>query len=414
MAIRDLITADNLLSYASAGIEVARAIQRLRAQGYESMVVPSRGAVPVLHVAQSYYRTMVAPMMSRDDRVAKHALWHLGPLTLDFLAPFTADAGQLGVDGLETAQIRRYWTKVIAAITRGDVNHPAYRFYRFVRDDVCRVGFHPALEWRMRSPRLIFIDTVVSGRAVAEIADGFEQEGMDQIHYLLLLDENGSRMKSDYARRIRALEAAGRATLIRVPSLFTEDQGPAVSGIWSVVFPKLMEMSRAESVFDDGIVGAGLYYVEVRQREDRSNQAVTMANAKLHHLLYLAMHVAARPDDIAEDIDDLGARFADDDTMRECFARSGRYRPMIQDPLELYLRHIEENGLFDQAFTERIAAPRLSAGATTTGAQIDVSSSHCLRMNVSDDEAARLIKQFNASLARPYWADAECTKRAEA
>jgi hypothetical protein len=180
---------------------------------------------------------------------------------------------------------------------RRQVNNPHYRFFRFIRDGVCQVGHHDSLEWRMESERFLFIDTVVSGRAVSEIVEAFDAEGLDQIHYILLLDENGAAMKPPYAARIHALAAAGRATLIKVPSLFTEDQGPAVSGIWSVVVPKLMELARNEPGMSDGFVGAGLYYHEVQQRPDGSNVEVTKAIAMLGQILFAATRVAFDPDD---------------------------------------------------------------------------------------------------------------------
>ena len=66
------------------------------------------------------------------------------------------------------------------------MNNPYYRFYRFHRDVVCRVGHHDNMEHLLNTERFIFVDTVVSGRAVVEIADAFDALGMDQIHYLLL------------------------------------------------------------------------------------------------------------------------------------------------------------------------------------------------------------------------------------
>jgi hypothetical protein len=297
MALRDHVTKESVLAFAKAGIDIARAAHRLRDAGYESMIVPSRGAVPFLRVAISYYRSIVVPCMPRKDRWPMAARTNFGPLTLSLDVPFTADAGRLGVDGLKSAHIRRFWARVVAAIVRRQVNNPHYRFFRFIRDGVCQVGHHDSLEWRMESERFLFIDTVVSGRAVSEIVEAFDAEGLDQIHYILLLDENGAAMKPPYAARIHALAAAGRATLIKVPSLFTEDQGPAVSGIWSVVVPKLMELARNEPGMSDGFVGAGLYYHEVQQRPDGSNVEVTKAIAMLGQILFAATRVAFDPDD---------------------------------------------------------------------------------------------------------------------
>jgi hypothetical protein len=254
---------------------------------------------------------------------------------------------------------------------------------------------------------------VVSGRAVAEILDAFDTEGLDQIHYVLLLDENGSRIRPQYGRKLRDAEAKGRATMIPVPSLFTEDQGPAVSGVWSVVVPKLMDLARTESVFTDGVVGAGLYYTEVMKRDDESNLTLTVANAKLHQLLFEAMHVAANPDDVAEDLDDLGVNFADELAIESLHRLAPTMGCNLEESVELYIEHVEKCGLFDQACTAQLAMPRLHAGRAGRSADVDVSSSHCLRLNVGEDEAAALLRRFNASLSQPYWEDEQCVRRAK-
>jgi hypothetical protein len=412
MALKDIVTTENVLAYAKAGIDIARVAQRLRDDGYESMIVPSRGAVPFINIASSYYRSLVVPCMPREDRLAKGWRANFGPLSLSLDVPFTADAGQLGVAGLTSAHIRRYWARVVASIVRRQVNDAHYRFFRFVRDEVCRVGHHDAMEWRMADERLLFIDTVVSGRAVSEIVEAFDAEGLDQIHYILLLDERGAAMREPYASQIRALAAKGRATLIEVPSLFTEDQGPAVSGVWSVVVPKLMDLARNEPQLSDGFIGAGLYYHEVRQRDDGSNVEVTKAIANLSMILFQSMHVVADPDEVLDDLLHLGSDFSSDLALGQIIHQRNMYRQWLDDEVEMYLRQIEEHKLFGKANTKATAENRICEGLQGMKAEIDVSSSHCIRVHISDADAKRLLRQFRASLSKPYWTDLERTTRA--
>lgn len=412
MALSDRITTENMLAYARAGIGLARAVQRLRSKGYESMIVPSRGAVPFTHIAQAYYREIVVPSMPHGDRTALGTSAQFGPLFQSLDVPFTADAGRLGVDGLTPAQIRRYWARVVASIVRRQVDEPSYRFFRFVRDEVCRVGDHDAMEWRMDSERLLFVDTVVSGQAVCEIVDAFNAEGMDQIHYLLLLDEDGRAMRPPYAARIRELEYTGRATLLRVPSLFTEDQGPAVSGIWSVVIPKLMDLAREEPGMKDGFVGAGLYYHEVRRREDDSNVRVTQAIARLHGLLRSAMFVVADPEHVLQDLRQLGTDLDDERALERLFEQPKIYAEWFDEQVAEYLKHLLRFQLFDRTSTYRTAFDRVKGGLDRLPAGIDVSSSHCIRVHLDEVEAQRLMKEFRASLNKPYWANAARTMRA--
>lgn len=412
MPLRDIINRPNVQAYAKAGISVARAAQRLSDDGFNCMIVPSRGAVPFLRVAESYYRQLVISCMPPADRLTNGMAARFGPLTRALNVPFTADAGRIGVDGLKSAHIRRFWARVVAAIVRRHVDDPHYRFFRFVRDEVCRVGHHDPLEWRMESERFLFIDTVVSGRAVCEIVEAFEAEGLDKIHYILLLDENGAAMRQPYAGRIHALAAGGRATLIKVPSLFTEDQGPAVSGVWSVVVPKLMDLLRDEPALGDGFAGAGLYYHEVRQRPDASNVQVTHAIARLHQLLFEAMHVAVDPNEVFEDLEHLGSEFSGDTALQTLEGLPALYGRSLDESIEAYLAHIEHHKLFGKANTLATAKAPLLAGLRGINAEIDVSTSHCLRLYVEDSEAKRLMRQFRASLTRPYWRNADRTERA--
>lgn len=412
MALRDIITKPNVLAFTKAGIDVARAAQRLSDDGYTCMIVPSRGAVPFLRVAKSYYRQLVISCMPQDDRLTKGMAARFGPLTLALDVPFTADAGPIGVEGLKSAHIRGFWARVVAAIVRRQIDDPHYRFFRFVRDEVCQVGHHDSLEWRMASERFLFIDTVVSGRAVYEIVEAFDAEGLDQIHYILLLDENGAAMRQPYAARIHALARAGRATLMKVPSLFTEDQGPAVSGVWSVVVPKLMDLVRDEPAFGDGLAGAGLYYHEVRQRHDASNVEVTRAVARLDQLLFEAMHVAFDPNEVFEDLDHLGSEFSGDLALQTLQGLPSLYGHRLDDTIEAYLDHIEGHKLFGKTNTLATAKAPILVGLRGTQAEIDVSTSHCIRLHLDDAEAKRRMGQFRASLAKPYWSSVDRTERA--
>lgn len=402
MSLSDRITPANVLSYARACITLARSSIRLGQQGYGTMVVPSRGAVPFVQHAQSYRHIALKPVVPREDRF-KLLHGHEDPLDVAFHAPFTADMGSTSVADLSTAQVRRFWVKVIAAIVRGDPDDPHYRLYRFTRDKVCRVGHHDGLEFRITSPRFAFVDTVVSGRAVCEIVDAFDAEGLTDVHYLLLIHANGARMKSPYAAKIRALGTAERATLINVDDMFTEDQGPAVSGVWSVVMPSLMDAARAiVPGFAHGAVGAGLYYWEVRARDDESNIHVTRALARQHEMFNLALRVSVKPDETAEDLDLLGSNFSDEMTLEASMLGPRNYQvAMLPQLTERYLEHVQQQKLFDRSSTGTLANARLMKSSAVK-ASVSVSSSHCLRLDIGANDATSLMRQFKASLAQPY------------
>lgn len=376
---------------------------RLQQQGYEALIVPSRGAVPIASAARTYGRTVLAPLVSKEDRLRLAKLQFDSPLQKALYLPYTADAGPIGVDGLSTASVRRYWTKVLAAISRQNWEDPHYRFHRFTRDHACAIGHHDPYERFVKSGRFVFIDTVLSGRAVAEIADAFAAEGLEEAHFILLLDDCGRTMKPEFARRIRQLEADGRATLIQVETLFTEDQGPAVSGVWSVVLPALMEVARAEvPAFADGSVGSGLYYHEVRAREDMTNLNTTIAISHLNTLMFAAVGVAADPDEIAEDLDFLGMSFSDELSMMAAIEGLPWTKTDVEILLSPYRDHMSRHDLFDQHSTAELARGRLLKGGPKASA-VSVSSSHCLRLEMSKDEASKLVRAFKASLSTPYF-----------
>nr|WP_295888666.1 hypothetical protein [uncultured Devosia sp.] len=99
------MTTTNVVAYSKAAIALSRRVYRLKDDGYGAIVVPSRGAVPVLHAAQAYYRAIVAPNMSDADRDANRMNLLFNPLVTELDMPFTADAGSMGVEGLTTAHI---------------------------------------------------------------------------------------------------------------------------------------------------------------------------------------------------------------------------------------------------------------------------------------------------------------------
>ena len=400
MQLSDIITEKTVKSYTRAAVAVARACDRLRDEGYGAMVVPSRGAVPVVGAASSYRRSILNPLIDRDGKFKLLTRSVSDPLVAAVHIPFSADMGETGVNGLDTASIRTFWARVVAAIARRDALSPYYQFYRFHRDVVCRVGHHDNLEHCLNSERFIFVDTVVSGRAVVEIADAFDDLGMDQIHYLLLVDENGSRIDPRYADRLRRLEAQGRAQLINVDRLFTEDQGPAVSGVWSVVMPSIMDAAR-EIVpeFRDGMVGAGIFYHEVQARKDGSNINFTRAIGSLNILLHSAMYIVADLDEIEQDLERLGLYFENELGIEQVGLMARTMERTFGYAIEDYVNHLDQHGLFAAEATAGVAERKLLGGVDGKPT-LDVSGSHCLRLDVPADEAVRLVRRFAATRAR--------------
>lgn len=397
MALGDKITTASVFSYARACVEVARTSMRLGRQGYRYTIVPSRGAAPIEHGASSYFHAVVKKAV-KGPHFRQLMRQHLAsPLGAELYLPFTADSCE-EMKEIASNDVRRFWAKVVAAIVRGDLADPHYRMFTFVRDEVCRVGFKEAIEDNVRSPRFVFLDTVVSGRAITEIIDAFEAEGLTECHYILVIDVNGAKLEPAHRRRLEALQREGRATLLYVDHLFTEDQGPAVSGIWCLSCPELMTVARDEvpAFAAHGAIGAGVYYHEVTRRPDGSNEAVTVGIAKLHQLIWTAVQIIASPEQLMDDLHELGMLDEAYDADWQ-LQRPKLYSRWFDVELELYLEHVNRHALFDQGTTRSIAAPKLRRAAVSRP-MIAVSSSHALRMHFDADEAARLVRAFRSIL----------------
>jgi hypothetical protein len=209
-------------------------------------------------------------------------------------------------------------------------------------------------------------------------------------------------MDARFASRLYQLEAKGRATLVKLDSLFTEDQGPAVSAVWSVVMPELMDEARQTiPAFSDGIIGAGLYYWEASKRDDESNLQVTIGLAELGTLLHQALFIGAEPNEIAEDLDLLGSNFGSEADLHWVFQQRAFNERWFDEKVEQYLEHVRRHRLFEKSTTVDLARPRLIKAAAAP-AKIDVSASHALRMAIGKEDAARLVRAFEQKLGQPY------------
>lgn len=358
------LTLENLKSYADACATIALKLLDLEADGYCNMVVPSRGAAPLEGAATSYFHLVwKASFPDPADRLRAQQAHTWGPMVNPLYLPFTADLPPK-ITGVESRDIRRFWAAVLAAIVSGDHASPYFRFYGFLRDHVCRAGFPHRHERAAMGSRFVFLDTVVSGKAVHEIMDAFDEFGLDDCHFLLVADDMGNRMKPVHRRRINRMIETGRATLVPMRKLYTEDQGPAVSGVWSVTMPEMMEVAREMNprFRNDGAIGAGLYYHEVRARPDRTNQAATISIGRLASL----------------------TEFVWSDHIHD---------EWIADELEQLKNHLDTNCILLPDTTLKMARPVLDK-ASHGAPELAASSSHALRLHYSRDEAASLMRDF--------------------
>ncbi|MFT8814809.1 hypothetical protein [Acetobacter fabarum] len=411
-----IVTPEDIISYTAAGIEIAIKCAELRKQGYEMMVVPSRGAHPFIKSAREFHCRCLSLMdrsrVGSGSIFANYSRSNLqtalrNPLYL----PFTSDFGANAESGLSSKTIRNFWANVTKSIVENNYKSPSYKFFRYVRDDVVKIGHHSYAEDWFTSKKFIYIDTAISGRAVVEISDAFENLGMTEIQYIFIIDENGKKLTENYKSKISKLHQAGRAHLIYVDRLFTEDQGPAISGIWSVVLPELMEVAREEIPSFQDAVGAGLYYWEVQSRATDvfkadstkeglpDNTLLTSAISQIDVLLFTGTRLIPSRQDFARYVEIFEDGAGD---------KIRKYYPEDKDPfntinvlIEGYNEHIGDaknalgRALFHPDTTKEIAEDLIKR-QSTVDVMVDISSSHCLRANMSKDQAFKIIKDFKA------------------
>jgi hypothetical protein len=342
-------------SYARACKELHDYQEVLRNEGYDLLVVPSRGASPFVDGAGSFANRLRNERYEDFDPDAPP----LRPIETIFL-PFTADIGD--ASPVSSSAIRRYWSRVLSAIISGETKDVAFRIYRGLAQLAGNLATRDYCGLRYPRRKFIFIDTVVSGRAICEIVDALDELLLVDCHFLLLVDENGRRLDPGFKQRLDQLSATGRATQILVDHIFTEDQGPAMSGIWTVTFPTLMAAigRTVPELAEINAIGAGLYYHEVAMRNDRSNRHITRSNSILSTILYSAVR--------------------DERNTSEHFLEE------LQD-----LFRVE--GLGDQKITKQIADPLISANVPYVS-NTDISGSHVVRAHMSDANAERLVRMF--------------------
>lgn len=366
----DLITPENVRAYAKAGKDLYETCEALALDGHSFCVVPSRGAVPFHRIAEQYFFSVVRlkpPEVNQHIQALNE--YSSNPIANAVYMPFTAEVADDSL--LSSAMVRAHWVGVLSDLVRGRTSSARWRFYEFLRRSVFVSPPKDTVEERANSEKFVFLDTVVSGRSFYEIATAFENEHLNDVHFVLFVDQNGARIARRYQSTIDKYVNAGRATIINLPDLITEDRGPSVSGIWSVVVPALMEVALQEvpEFSELGTSGAGFYWLEIALRSDKTNLGVGGRQGHFHSMIYSVFS----------------------DELHEGFRR----RPhILEHHAETYAE--DEKGwprLDRQDVTLEIARPVLSKIAKVRYTT-DVSNSHVIRANIDTDEAARLVREF--------------------
>lgn len=379
----------NLKSYAEAAREINSHYRVLFLDGYDSIVVPSRGAYPILDLAQTLWELEIRSHKDFDARWAAKSEQLSSPIHRELTLPFSADPD---TTCQTSSAIRLFWTKVLAAIVRRNNTSPYLQTYRCIVEQLVK-GYWPSYVNPRNAPseKFIFVDTVVSGRAICEIFDAFEREGLDKCFFLLIVDKQGQSLKPEFRRRIDEMVNLGRCETINVTSLFTEDRGPAVSGVWSTVYPRVMRKLQKKFPWAKDAYGAGSFYWKVR---DDSNEYPASKNNPGHNMPVTAIfgRISTLMFTVLNNDIEINALRQEGGSLDQIQALIDRHSKFYEFQFQQIEQQLSKYNTFRASTTESLAKPRIKfihPNASTT-----VSSSHLVRVTLSYTEESKFFKSL--------------------
>ncbi len=255
-----MITLEMVKSYSESIVDLHNIAYGHIRRGYNNVVIPSRGACPIW-MNSGLYRTMktkheCSQLSSPEDRYEWNRIETMEARSGSIWMPFTAQTGDQQED-LNTYQIRLNWCKILNSVINNhdDLNS---RVYNVVTDMLGKHYGHTRSRVIKGSPALI-IDTAISGKAAVEISEALESIGFSNYKVILAVDAMGSRLKKEY-KSILLGEKRDKFDLVYFDSLFTEDQGPALTNVFGVIYPNLTKALRER--FSDSSIATGSLHME--------------------------------------------------------------------------------------------------------------------------------------------------------
>ncbi|MGQ3094209.1 MAG: hypothetical protein ACT6RP_12220 [Roseateles sp.] len=402
-------TVDNIIDFARASRELSDYVRVLVKEGYRHLVVPSRGAVPFIRAAAAAWRLDARSLPTFEQRLKEVSEVNKSPFLQQLILPFSADPQ----DATQTtAAIRRFWSRVLAAIVHREGTDPYLTFYKALVENLAHRSWHAALPSKLPNEKFIFVDTVVSGRAVCEIFKAFEQVGLNQCQFILIVDARGAEVVPQYQRVIEEMCARQRCTVIPVNRLFTEDRGPAVSGVWSTVYPQVLDALRQKFEWARDAYGAGTFYHRVSSSQVEAREGIGMTDynmpiTQMFASLSIGISTAVtalRDADLAERklAETVGREFEGFSEMLE--KRRTQIDLDLRRQLDYQLISFRETveemkpySPMDKQTTRTLAEPRVLEAHPN--AVVDVSSSHLVRVTLPEQDIANFMRQAEREIA---------------
>ena len=270
---------ENIRCYAEACRDTAwRMIEMIMDRGREpiTVLIPSRGAVPFIigaikaikedpeinkFVKEAFGTENFVELSSLScfDVVRDTSEASGKPLVRILLLPFTADASFYEEEVKNkkdlVGDMRRFMARVASEILFKAPQKRASRefqlYLNFLKEVEGRSGlaqFYEEFQPVKRGEPVLYIDTVISGRASGTIIDEFERLGVNigfradsQFIPFLVVDNYGLSLDPRFRRNVDQFSAT--KSVLKVPKILSEDRGAAFLGITAVIYENLITIA---------------------------------------------------------------------------------------------------------------------------------------------------------------------------
>ncbi len=292
------LTPEVLRSYARGCLRVSDELME-HAVERDSLIVPSRGAYPILQGVidalsyRSYYEDEAEDLLRSLDvpPFLKLKFGHVKPSEkrkdLRIIPyPATADVSprERDLERYEKTinevvnEIRDYSSKVISTFYSSQSERkedPHFSLLSFVHRRIERrphvASYYEELD-PIESP--ILIDTVISGRALTTILrhlDEYIPSDAKKPYSIAVVDRYGSKLRDPYKTELLKRKYSGRAELVPIERIVTEDRGASLLGIVGVVYPNFaFEVERKCSSLHPA--AAVTWHILPRDNDERVHQ----------------------------------------------------------------------------------------------------------------------------------------------
>jgi hypothetical protein len=255
------IEASELKSFSSACLEVAKELIKLSSQGYDCLLIPCRGAFPVLvgavealklidggkELLARFFAPYPHPILREYHRKNGDFKILMLPITAHVTIPEEYRQKydfKEPIDAVESS-VRLWATNLALSFLKeaDERNEDDYfNFYTKLLNLTGRKELEKLYRNFPKCNNLIYLDTVISGLASHTILKGFKDANYNP-YTIFVVDNYGAKLKPKYSWIFRSLESNGLATKILVSKLLAEDTNSALLGVSATVYPTIIMAS---------------------------------------------------------------------------------------------------------------------------------------------------------------------------